>query len=181
MKTVPSDVLVRFSRILTIRKVPFSRHGEYRKWLRYYLDFCDKYSPPPVRSERVRLFIRKLQEKKQPLEFQKQAAHAVSLLFETEQRGNRISAELAVPLSDGDKADGPTVQHPSGTDAASISAAQTDDVPIEPSSNAGTNKKRFGARYDEWRCLNRTQSPEWDAVIDGLAAEIKTRHILGKR
>ena len=46
MKTVPSDVLVRFSRILTIRKVPVSRHGEYRKWLRYYLDFLRQIFSP---------------------------------------------------------------------------------------------------------------------------------------
>jgi hypothetical protein len=61
--------------------VPASLHREYRKWLRYYLDFREKYPPPPARSEQVRLFVNKLKEKKQPQEFLEQAAHAVSLFF----------------------------------------------------------------------------------------------------
>jgi len=35
---------------------------------------------------------------------------------------------------------------------------------------------RWGARFNEWRCLERTASPDWDKLIHGLAAEIKTRH-----
>jgi len=33
-----------------------------------------------------------------------------------------------------------------------------------------------GSRYNEWRCLEKSGSPDWDKVIDNLAAEIKTRH-----
>ena len=33
-----------------------------------------------------------------------------------------------------------------------------------------------GSRYNEWRCLEKSGSPEWDKLIDTLAAEIKTRH-----
>lgn len=36
--------------------------------------------------------------------------------------------------------------------------------------------KKPGNRFDEWWCLEKTRSPEWDAVIETLAAEIKTRH-----
>ncbi len=48
---------------------------EYKKWLRYYLDFCDKYPVPEARSERVRLFMEKLQDKKQPEKLRERAAH----------------------------------------------------------------------------------------------------------
>ncbi|MEA4949103.1 MAG: hypothetical protein VB068_05560 [Petrimonas sp.] len=34
--------------------------GEYRKWLRYYLDFCDKYPVPTSKADRIRLFCEKL-------------------------------------------------------------------------------------------------------------------------
>ncbi len=33
-----------------------------------------------------------------------------------------------------------------------------------------------GTRYNEWRCLEKSGSPDWDKIIDNLAAEIKTRH-----
>ncbi len=36
---------------------------------------------------------------------------------------------------------------------------------------------RGGNRYDEWRCLRKTESPAWDKVIAALAAEIKLRHL----
>lgn len=32
------------------------------------------------------------------------------------------------------------------------------------------------SHYNDWRCLKKTDSPEWDAVIGKLAAEIKIRH-----
>jgi integron integrase len=35
---------------------------------------------------------------------------------------------------------------------------------------------RTGRRFDEWRCLRKTDAPAWDAVIEKLAAEIKVRH-----
>ena len=30
-------------------------HADYQNWFRYFLDFCDKYPVPAVKSERVRL------------------------------------------------------------------------------------------------------------------------------
>jgi hypothetical protein len=59
------------------------QHGNYKKWLRYFLDFRTKCPVPEARPEQVRLFIDKLREKKQTPSQQKQAAHAISLYFET--------------------------------------------------------------------------------------------------
>ena len=64
------------------RGVPVSRFAEYKKWLRYYLDFCDKYPVPDAKSERVRLFADKLRGKKQSQAQLERAAHAVALYFE---------------------------------------------------------------------------------------------------
>jgi hypothetical protein len=79
MIVIPSDILASYEAVLIKRAIPASRHPDYKKWIRYYLDFCDKHSVPDSRSERVRLFIGKLTEKKQTTEQQKQAAYAVSL------------------------------------------------------------------------------------------------------
>jgi len=35
---------------------------------------------------------------------------------------------------------------------------------------------RGGKRFNEWRCLEKSGAPEWDAIIDKLADEISTRH-----
>jgi heme oxygenase len=82
MLPIPQDVLAQFEAVLKERAVPVSFHADYKKWLRYYLDFRAKYSLPDSKSEHVRLFIEKLQKKNQTPEQQKQAAHALSLYFE---------------------------------------------------------------------------------------------------
>jgi hypothetical protein len=86
MLPIPQDVLAKFDAILRERAVPAPFHADYRKWLRYFLDFRSKYPLPEPRSEQVRLFIRKLQEKKQSPEQQRQAVHALSLFFESQSR-----------------------------------------------------------------------------------------------
>ena len=86
MKMIPIDILERYSAVLKKRSVPVSSHADYRKWLRYFLDFRSKYPLPESRSEQVRLFIMKLREKNQSLKQQNQAAHALSLFYESQPR-----------------------------------------------------------------------------------------------
>lgn len=83
MISISPDILAQYDAVLNKRAIPLSRHSDYKKWLRYYLDYCEKYPVPDSKSERVRLFVEKLREKKQSGEQQNQAAHAVSLYFET--------------------------------------------------------------------------------------------------
>jgi len=45
--------------------IHFHAHGNYKKWLQYYLDFCKKYQHPYADSETLPVFIDKLKEKKQ--------------------------------------------------------------------------------------------------------------------
>ena len=142
MITIPDDILAQYEAVLKKRAIAASRHSEYRKWLRYYLNFCAKYSPPDSKSERVRLFVEKLRGKQQTLEQQQQAAHAVSLYFEIERK------KPAFPFS--------------------RVAAETASAP-----KPATRRPRY---WSEAGYTEKSDSPEWDAVIAGLAAEIKTRH-----
>lgn len=82
MLLVPNVVFTRYVAHLNTRGIAADRHGDYKKWLRYYLDFCDKYPVPESKPERVRLFCEKMHEKKQSEKQRQQAAHAVSLYFE---------------------------------------------------------------------------------------------------
>ncbi len=79
MLPIPDAILKRFDAILEKRDVAPALRADFKKWLRYFLDFCAKYPPPAARSDQVRLFIDKLREKRQTLDQQKQAAYAVSL------------------------------------------------------------------------------------------------------
>ncbi len=86
MLRIPDKILAEFNEVLIQRKVNKSLHGSYKKWLRYFLDFCNKYPPPKDKSEQVRLFIEKLKYKKQTPQQCTQAAHAVSLFFESQRQ-----------------------------------------------------------------------------------------------
>jgi|GEM_PF-2765935 len=57
MQPIPSDILIHFEAVLKKRAVPVSRHADYRKRLRYYLDFRGKNTLPDSKSEHVRLFL----------------------------------------------------------------------------------------------------------------------------
>lgn len=86
MQTIPENILDQFNALLKQLKIPVAAHNDYRKWLRYFLDFRAKYSPPDSRSDQVRLFIEKLRSKKQTTEHLEQAADAVSLFFALQKR-----------------------------------------------------------------------------------------------
>ena len=82
MQAIPSALQSRFEASLRNKAVPIQLHGEYKKWLRYYLDYCHKYRIPPDRNGSPTRFIRKLQEKKQTDEQRRQAIRAITLYYE---------------------------------------------------------------------------------------------------
>src|SRR3990172_7887167 len=149
MKTIPNDIWEQFFAVLKKRAVPASHHSDYRKWLRYFLDFRSKYPLPETRSEQVRLFIQKLREKKQSLEQQKQAAHALSLYFESQPRVKPVPNNKHVP---------------------------TITSLVQGEGKSEGEGQRSESHYNEWRSRKKSASPAWDKIITCLAAEIKMRH-----
>jgi len=43
MISVPHDIQTRFQTLLASKAVPKKYHFHYKRWLRYYWDFCHKY------------------------------------------------------------------------------------------------------------------------------------------
>ena len=82
MKQIPSEIKVPYDSLLVKRGVPLADHFYYKKWLRYYLDFCFKYHHEKSKKESLSHFINKLQNKNQNERQQKQAFHAVSIFYE---------------------------------------------------------------------------------------------------
>jgi integron integrase len=195
MEPIPKDVLIQFDDILKQRNVPLSSHADYRKWLRYFLDYRAKYSPPDAKSDQVRLFAEKLRSKNQTAKQLEEAADAVSLLFALQQRKSNESGKQDVgkttfsqtqphlnPPLEGEETDKSSHRPVTGEKVGStVLLSGVTEVSGDGSSPAASvrpfaPRSRGGNRYDEWRCLNKTESPAWDKVIADLAAEIKLRH-----
>ena len=186
MQLIPDDILAHYEAALQTRAVPVSRHAEYRKWLRYYLDFRSTYPLPDSKPEQVRAFIEKLRKKNQSHEQQQQAAHAVSLFFESQRREKHLSPSQAnvatptgSPLSDRQQTQRVPKTEPVLLQQADVSQPKEDDPKASSPrswSRPSVPTVAAGKRYNEWRCLEKSGSPDWDKIIDSLAAEITTRH-----
>jgi len=184
MLPIPQEVLAKFNAIIKQRAVPAPLHSDYRKWLLYFLDFRSKYTPPDSKSEQVRLFIEKLQKKNQTPEQQKQAAHALSLFFESQNAETKAETTPKETTENHNSPHPPLIlrggeAEPGGvtiTGESSHRLPKDGDKSLQASSLTFVPLSSGGSRYNEWRCLEKTKSPEWDKLINKLAAEIKMRH-----
>lgn len=79
MITLPKALIDKFNDWLGREVVDARRHGEYRKWLLYYLDFCRKYGHGYLEERSLALFTEKLKDKGQrPFQIE-EASRAVRL------------------------------------------------------------------------------------------------------
>jgi integron integrase len=163
---VPFPILEKFDAILKKRSVAPDHRADYKKWLRYFLDFRTKYPLPEDRPDQVRLFIDKLQEKKQTQAQQKQAAHAVSLYFEMQRKSETPVPDISIKTAS-------FVREPQRAWNASPSLPQT--IPTKTTSSVVQAQRQPWRLWENGYAL-KSDSPEWDAAIAELAAEIKTRH-----
>jgi hypothetical protein len=180
MILIPNNLLLRYVAHLKSRGIEVARYAEYKKWLRFYLDFCDKYPVPEQLAERVRLFTDKLRSKKQSEAQLKSAAHAVSLYYEM-QRGEGLSSAADERKSG---AIAPEYPNPAGlkqiepTKQAERKAEYTGVKPAVPAAPT-SSPRRFAANRSNFSVAGyavTTNSPEWDAVLAAMADEITLRH-----
>ena len=82
MLAIPADIKARFKNFLIKKSVPPKHHYHYLKWLRYYLDFCNKYQYTPQSRKSLQPFTDKLKEKQQnPVQI-RQASYAIHFYYE---------------------------------------------------------------------------------------------------
>lgn len=147
MHTIQNAVMKQYDTTLRSHGIPISQHSEYKKWLRFFYDFCAKYSAHDSRTEQVRLFCEKLRVKKQTEAQCRQAVHAVSLYFELQN------------------------QLPQQVEEVSVASPAVLTPPLYQSIATRRMSQYSMAGYEE-----KSDSPEWDAVLVKLAGEIKVRH-----
>ncbi len=82
MEKIPQQLLKQFDGQLIKNKILTENHHLFRKWLRYYIDFCCKYGHDSKSTESLPHFINKLRGKKQSKQQQKQAYDAIIIYYE---------------------------------------------------------------------------------------------------
>ncbi|HIJ80967.1 MAG TPA: integron integrase [Desulfuromonadales bacterium] len=147
-----ADQLVSEYRLyLDSRGVKNELLSDYLKWLRFFLDFCEKHNIEGGESNRLRRFIDKLKSKGQAEDQRRQAFHAITLYF-----------ALLKERSSG------SVGNNSQKDATGTDSEQ--ELPTAPVQVARRSQ------YSESGYQEKSDSPEWDAVMEAMANEIKVRH-----
>ncbi len=81
MKPIPPEIKILYDAALVEKGVALPAHFHYRKWLRYYLDFCLKYHHESANKDSLALFVQKLKDKNQTEQQRKQAIDAVSIYY----------------------------------------------------------------------------------------------------
>ena len=81
MQPIPRNVAAAFEKRLDAVGLNPPGRAEYRKWLRYYLDFCVKYRHPPGDRDSLPEFVSELSSKGQGVERQQTAAASVQAYF----------------------------------------------------------------------------------------------------
>jgi len=94
MKEISRELAGYIERRLDAGGVSARERPAYRKWIRYYLDFCEKYGHPPRLAGSLGPFLEKLAAKKQTGRQREEAARAVELLLaECGGAGGRVREE----------------------------------------------------------------------------------------
>jgi site-specific recombinase XerD len=168
---ISNSLIEQYLTILRKHGISVAHCDEYKKWLRYFLDFCDKYAVTGSKSDKVRLFAEKLQNKNQTEVQRERAAHAVSLYFEMQKQSGSSDTQDDSAFG----IDQFSVGEPDGQRVSPEKTATSSARSLQP---AGILR---ASQYCEAGYEVKSDSPEWDAVLATLAAEIKVRHLTGER
>jgi len=188
MLAISSALQSKFEEQLQLRAIPGILHGTYQKWLRYYLDFCQKYRCPPRQEKSLLPFLKKLQDKRQSRIQQNQAVKAIRLYYDILTETGKLGA------SPQPTPNGPSVHPlPLKSDRISIAEPRPETVfPFPVNRSASRSKIQ---NVSESATLPKIASPEplvpadfpsfpevpetgasWRSEYIRLAEEIQVRH-----
>jgi len=154
MLQIPTLLFTNFCAHLVTKGISPDRFQEYKKWLHFFLDFCEKYQIKSDNSLKLRLFIDKLKEKNQSFDQRRLAYHAVSLYFDMLKLEQVRSAD--------------------STPAPVLHQEPREQIRMEVSKTEPNISRK--AHYSEAGYQEKSDSLEWDTVLEAMATEIKVRH-----
>ena len=95
MKKIPDKIHNPYVTFLRQHKIPSKEIPFYLKWLRYYLDFCHKYSHAASTPNSLSSFMQKLKQKHQTEQQILQAKQAITLFYKLIEYYKKDSSELS--------------------------------------------------------------------------------------
>ncbi len=195
MLTLPTKLASAYEALLASQGIPEGYHGYYLKWLRFYLDYCDKYGKDPDDKRTFPLFNNKLRSKGQPERLRRQAHHAVTLYFRLSRGAAGSSEEAADRRSSTAPANGHSASAaPGGSGEASTPVRQSsgeglvggvataDELVTAPKApNEGTVVRLAVAESatnhpESNKPAFRERGADWVWCYDALEAQVKLRH-----
>lgn len=163
MIPVPYSVMNNYVAMLSSREIPPAHVEYYKKWLRYFYDFSVNNQEMNDKSEKVKLFLEKLRSRKQtPIQCQ-QAAHAVALYFEMQ----NLEMQQVKSVVEASKEQNPVIDMLPSPSLSPDPSALT--APLHAF-------KQRQSQYSEAGYQEKSDSLEWDKVLEAMATEIKVRH-----
>jgi len=97
MEPLPKELAAQFERLLISIQIETVKQSQYKKWLRYYLDFCQKYQFEQLKIQSLPHFLNKLKQKRQTIEQQDQASHAIALFYKIVQANAALNKTSKKP------------------------------------------------------------------------------------
>lgn len=173
MIALPHHITRQFDELLLSHSIPKESCFHYKKWLRFYWDFCHKYQHNPFYKDSLPLFITKLEEKRQSEQLRKQAQHAITVFYRINSTSSTTGSYANTNLSSS-----------SSLLSAKYSSVQTlNQFSHTPQVDQETTQNRVAEpvpyQYDN-ASLSSSSSLQngtsWVFVFDTLKAEIKIRH-----
>ena len=191
MLAIPVYLAKKYETLLVQNNIPVNLRSYYFKWLRYYLDFCDKYHLEPNEKNNFLAFDEKLCAKNQSVTQRQQAKRAIAIYYRGISDHSNVSYEAKTnsisvvkrqdnsadlndtdnnqlnPLSGKEPTKIPLIQHTENKEKA------VNDIPVLVSPSADGERDSNDTPETE---LPKITGADWVWVYDGLATAIKVRH-----
>jgi hypothetical protein len=165
MINLPIDFAARYIAFLSANGIEQSQHRFYLKWLRYYLDFCTKYSFKWSENDSLSAFLIKLKNKNQQPFMLEQAKKAVELLWKME--SSKSTGERKAVL--------PKEERPAITCNQAPKEIKNES-PLPSSSNRPSNVVPPTPPEREVVTQEKQSGADWRHIYAELENSIKIRH-----
>ncbi len=171
MLKLPTSLTQQFDKLLLSKK-SFSDKDRavYKKWLRFYWDFCHKYQHDAFHSDSLPLFLKKLQSKNQSVQQQNQANHSVSLFFKM-----HANNELR-QIKDESNSKQPQKKISPSDVTTNIARDHNNHSSVSQSSTSQKYSDRPKSNLSTVRHSAEETGTSWEFVYDQLVNEIRIRH-----
>jgi len=178
MLAIPLNLQARFEESLRNKAIPHNLHWAYKKWLSYYLDFCNKYGFSRVSKESLPQFIEKLKSKQQTHPQQEQAIKAITLYYEIVGSASQKGSVDKIPIP---RNSGPSDNYEKTSSCGPPSKfVQYNNEGVRPSRETvpATNRVHESAavRLPTKTIIETGKGASWVSQFASLENEIRVRH-----